>query len=176
MSSALVWFRRDLRDFDHAALYHALKSHRRVFCAFVFDSEILDALPSRADRRVEFIHASVVELDAALRARGGGLIVRHGPARDVIPALAAALQVNLHTVLRAFADLRDEGLVDMRRGRGAVVTHAATALAAVRGELEALVARAQALGLSRDAVASLVRTTPAPAAPADPPLGKENPA
>ena len=94
MSSALVWFRRDLRDFDHAALYHALKTHRRVFCAFVFDSEILDALPSRADRRVEFIHASVVELDAALRARGGGLIVRHGPARDVIPALAAALQVN----------------------------------------------------------------------------------
>ena len=42
---SLLWFRRDLRDFDHAALYHALKSHRRVFCAFVFDSEILDALP-----------------------------------------------------------------------------------------------------------------------------------
>ena len=94
MSSALVWFRRDLRDFDHAALYHALKSHHRVFCAFVFDSEILDALPNRADRRVEFIHASVVELDAALRARGGGLIVRHGRARDVIPALAATLQVS----------------------------------------------------------------------------------
>ncbi len=94
MSSALVWFRRDLRDFDHAALYHALKSHQRVFCAFVFDSEILDGLPGRADRRVEFIHASVVELDAALRARGGGLIVRHGRARDVIPALAAALQVS----------------------------------------------------------------------------------
>ena len=53
MSSALVWFRRDLRDFDHAALYHALKSHHRVFCAFVFDSEILDALPNRADRRVD---------------------------------------------------------------------------------------------------------------------------
>jgi deoxyribodipyrimidine photo-lyase len=27
MTSALVWFRRDLRDFDHAALYHALKQH-----------------------------------------------------------------------------------------------------------------------------------------------------
>ena len=93
MSSALVWFRRDLRDFDHAALYHALKRFPQVFCVFVFDSEILDALPRRADRRVEFIHASVVELDAALRARGGGLIVRHGPARDVIPALAASLGV-----------------------------------------------------------------------------------
>lgn len=113
----------------------------------------------------------------ATSVRGEIVAGRLGPG-DRLPGareVAAALQVNLHTVLRAFADLRDEGLVDMRRGRGAVVTPAATALAAVRGELEALVARAQALGLSRDAVASLVRTTPAPAAPADPPLGKENP-
>ena len=93
MSCALVWFRRDLRDFDHAALFHALKRHERVFCAFVFDAEILDALPTRADRRVEFIHGSLVELDAALRQQGGGLIVRVGKAREVIPALAAALGV-----------------------------------------------------------------------------------
>ena len=68
MSSALVWFRRDLRSFDHAALYHALRFADRVHCAFVFDSAILDALPSRRDRRVEFIHASLAELDAALDA------------------------------------------------------------------------------------------------------------
>ena len=36
---------------------------------------------------------SVRELDAALRARGGGLIVRHGFAREVIPAVALALGV-----------------------------------------------------------------------------------
>jgi hypothetical protein len=56
---ALVWFRRDLRDFDHAALYHALKQARQVACAFVFDREILDALADPADRRVEFIHTSL---------------------------------------------------------------------------------------------------------------------
>lgn len=114
----------------------------------------------------------------AASVRGEIAAGRLGPG-DRLPGareVAAALQVNLHTVLRAFADLRDEGLVDMRRGRGAVVTPAATALTAVRGELEALVARAQALGLSRDAVASLVRSAPAPTTPADPPLGKENPA
>ncbi|MFP5325499.1 MAG: deoxyribodipyrimidine photo-lyase, partial [Gammaproteobacteria bacterium] len=55
----LMWFRRDLRWDDHAALYHALKDARAVFCVFVFDSEILDPLPSRADRRVEFIWDSV---------------------------------------------------------------------------------------------------------------------
>src|SRR5512137_2634057 len=90
---ALVWFRRDLRDFDHAALHHALAGARTVYCAFVFDREILDALPGRADRRVEFIHDSVTELDAALRARGGGLIVRHAHARTEIPALAEVLGV-----------------------------------------------------------------------------------
>ncbi|HEX5802636.1 MAG TPA: deoxyribodipyrimidine photo-lyase [Azospira sp.] len=92
-SSSLVWFRRDLRDTDHAALAAALAAGGPVYCAFVFDSGILDALPTRADRRVAFIHASLVELDAALRARGGGLLVRHGDPRREIPALAAALGV-----------------------------------------------------------------------------------
>jgi deoxyribodipyrimidine photo-lyase len=90
---ALVWFRRDLRDYDHAALHHALKCARQVVCAFVFDREILDALADAADRRVEFIHASVAELQQALEARGGGLVVRHGIARDDIVQLAADFQV-----------------------------------------------------------------------------------
>ncbi len=92
-NGALVWFRRDLRDFDQAALASALAAGPPVYCVFVFDREILDPLPSRIDRRVEFIHASLVELDATLRKRGGGLIVRHGIAREEIPALAGALRV-----------------------------------------------------------------------------------
>ena len=91
---ALVWFRRDLRDFDHAAHYHALKRARQVVCAFVFDREILDRLPDPADRRVEFIHASVSELQQALQRRGGGLVVRHGIARDEIVRLAAEIQAD----------------------------------------------------------------------------------
>jgi deoxyribodipyrimidine photo-lyase len=91
--SALVWFRRDLRSEDHAALHHALRQARAVHCVFVFDTEILDALETRADRRVEFIWESVAELGRELERLGGGLIVRHGRARDEIPALAAALEV-----------------------------------------------------------------------------------
>ncbi|MCM8564372.1 cryptochrome/photolyase family protein [Thauera linaloolentis] len=101
MTSALVWFRRDLRSFDHAALHRALHFAGRVHCAFVFDTAILDALSSRRDRRVEFIHASLAELDAALdamsRAAGGqgaGIIVRHGRAEDEIPRLALELGVD----------------------------------------------------------------------------------
>ncbi|MEC4719258.1 deoxyribodipyrimidine photo-lyase [Noviherbaspirillum sp. CPCC 100848] len=89
---SLVWFRRDLRDFDHAALYHALRQSRGVYCAFIFDKAILDALP-RADRRVEFILSSIGELAQALRGMGGGLIVLHGHAEREIPQLARRLSV-----------------------------------------------------------------------------------
>ena len=64
LDSVLVWFRRDLRDHDHTALAEALRRARQVYCAFIFDHEILDALPARADRRVEFIRESLAELDA----------------------------------------------------------------------------------------------------------------
>lgn len=96
MSAALVWFRRDLRDVDHAALAAALATHTRVHCAFVFDTDILAPLLTRgrrADRRVSFISRCLAELDAALRGRGGGLIVCHGRAVEEIPRLAAALGV-----------------------------------------------------------------------------------
>ena len=91
---ALCWFRRDLRDFDHAALASALDEASLVYCAFVFDREILDSLPDRADRRLTFIRASLVELDTALRTRGGGLIVVHDRASTAIPQLARSLQVS----------------------------------------------------------------------------------
>ena len=42
-----MWFRRDLRDYDHAALFHALESSDQVYCAFVFDTDILDQLPTK---------------------------------------------------------------------------------------------------------------------------------
>ena len=99
LGRALVWFRRDLRAHDHAALYHALKAARQVWCVFVFDRDILDPLP-RTDRRVAFIRESLVELDAALRELGlrhgqdgAGLIVRHARAQDAVPRLAAELGV-----------------------------------------------------------------------------------
>jgi deoxyribodipyrimidine photo-lyase len=99
LDSALVWLRRDLRTEDNAALYHALRAARRVWCGFIFDRTILDPLP-RPDRRVEFIRDSLVGLDAQLRALaashgidGVGLLVRHGHAASALPQLAAELHV-----------------------------------------------------------------------------------
>jgi deoxyribodipyrimidine photo-lyase len=88
----LVWLRRDLRLHDHAALHEACSRPGEVFLAFVFDTEILDALP-RADRRVELILCALQAIETELRKQGVGLIVRHGKARELIPQLATELGV-----------------------------------------------------------------------------------
>ncbi len=93
LNKTLVWLRRDLRLFDHAALHEALSRSRAVYCVFVYDRAILDGLP-RADRRVEFIHACIAELSAELARLGGALIVLHADAATAIPRLAAQLEVD----------------------------------------------------------------------------------
>lgn len=121
MNASLVWFRRDLRLDDHAALHYALTAGGAVHCAFVFDTDILDGLAERADRRVAFIHARVTKLKAGLERRGGGLHVLHGSARTVIPALAERLCVTAVHAGRdyePFARRRDEAVADALAGQG----------------------------------------------------------
>ena len=98
--AGLMWFRRDLRAFDNAALHHALTSCDQVHCVFVFDRDILDSLP-RQDRRVEFIWEAVIELNEQLallafqhNIKGAGLIVQHAVASDAIPLLCQQLTAN----------------------------------------------------------------------------------
>ncbi|MHC2999414.1 GntR family transcriptional regulator [Microbacterium sp. HJ5] len=98
-----------------------------------------------------------VQIAASVRADAAAGRLRTGDRLPSARDVADALGVNLHTVLRAYQDLRDEGLVDMRRGRGAVVTDAAVPLAALHADIAALAARARALGLSPDTLASLLK-------------------
>ena len=74
-------------------------------------------------------------------------------ARDV----ADSLGVNLHTVLRAYQDVRDEGLIDLRRGRGAVMTSAARDVRRLREAIDHAVAIAHDLGVSPTTTLSLVK-------------------
>ncbi|MDZ4201652.1 MAG: deoxyribodipyrimidine photo-lyase [Gallionella sp.] len=86
--TSLCWFRRDLRLHDHAALCRALQQSAAVHCVFVFDTDILDPLPDRCDRRVEFIWHSVRELRQALQRHGATLHILHGSARTRVPEFA----------------------------------------------------------------------------------------
>ncbi|MFW0786750.1 GntR family transcriptional regulator [Gordonia sp. CPCC 206044] len=70
--------------------------------------------------------------------------------------LSRSLDINLHTVLRAYQMLRDEGVVELRRGRGAVVVDAAPDRAELVEAVDRLVAVARRLGLTRDAVSAAI--------------------
>lgn len=97
------------------------------------------------------------QVAASVRADAAAGRLRPGDRLPSAREVAEALGVNLHTVLRAYQDLRDEGLVDMRRGRGAVLTDAALPLAQLRDDIAALADRARALGLSPETLASLLK-------------------
>jgi len=75
------------------------------------------------------------------------------PARD----LAAVLEVNTNTVLRALRMLRDEGLLEFRRGRG--VTVAGTPQqGAVLARAKELVRFARRQGYRREELIELIET------------------
>lgn len=77
------------------------------------------------------------------------------PARD----LAAVLNVNANTVLRALRILRDEGLLEFRRGRGITVSGTPESGAVVTRARE-LIDFARGHGYRRDELARLIESLP----------------
>ncbi len=92
-SVCIFWFRRDLRLFDNAGLYHALKSGHPVLPLFLFDSNILDKLTSK-DARVQFIHQEVLRIKSLLEEESGSsLIIRHGMPLAIFKEILEEYQV-----------------------------------------------------------------------------------
>ncbi len=102
------------------------------------------------------------QIAASVRADALARRLRPGDRLPSAREVAAALDANLHTVLHAYQQLRDEGLVSMHRGRGAVVTVAADRLAELQPDITDLVARARSRGLSPQALAALIHHTSDP--------------
>jgi deoxyribodipyrimidine photo-lyase len=79
---AIFWFRRDLRLHDNSALNAALLGKYPVLPVFVFDTEILEKLPSKNDARVLFIHREIRNLKKQMEIFGSSLHVYHGKPLD----------------------------------------------------------------------------------------------
>lgn len=89
------------------------------------------------------------------RGIGDGTLTRG----DRLPSareVAASLDINLHTVLRAYQVLRDEGLIELRRGRGAVVTASDPGRVRLEALVAELIAEGSRLGLDQHEIATLV--------------------
>ncbi|AEW97032.1 MULTISPECIES: GntR family transcriptional regulator [Streptomycetaceae] len=85
--------------------------------------------------------------------------LRHGERLPSAREVAASLDVNVHTVLRGYQRLRDEGLIELRRGRGAVVTGGVLApdRARLLERVRSLAEDARTLGLSDAEILDLLR-------------------
>ncbi len=118
--TALVWFRRDLRVFDHPSLAAALREHDTIVPVFVLDARLIHGrFPSPG--RTQFLLATLEELRAALRDRGGDLIIRHGTPE--VELVSVAREAGAHEVFFAsdvspFAMSRDSRVEDSLRDAG----------------------------------------------------------
>lgn len=117
-SPIILWFRRDLRLSDQRAVTHAAASGRPVI-----PLHILDEAMGGAARW--WLHHSLVSLDRDLAARGNRLVLRRGPAAEVIARLAAETGAGALVFARspdpAIAD-DDAALARRLRERGIEVT------------------------------------------------------
>jgi deoxyribodipyrimidine photo-lyase len=109
MSTAILWFRRDLRLHDHEAL-RAAAAADRLLPVYVFDPREYGARPyggpdsfrfeKTGVHRLRFRLEALADLRGSLRERDSDLVVREGRPEEVLPDLVEALDadlVSMHT-------------------------------------------------------------------------------
>jgi deoxyribodipyrimidine photo-lyase len=89
----IFWFRRDLRLHDNAGLYHALKANLPVVPIFIFDTNILNELEDKEDRRVEFIREALMGIQEQLVPKGSSLEVYYGTPLQTFEILLNKYQI-----------------------------------------------------------------------------------
>lgn len=94
MSTALLWFRNDLRLNDNPALNAAAEAHGSLLPVFVLDERLLQAGPWGFVRlgpyRLKFLLESLADLRDDLREKGSDLLFKIGRPEALIPELARA--------------------------------------------------------------------------------------
>jgi deoxyribodipyrimidine photo-lyase len=117
-----MWFRRDLRLDDNAALYHALKEKNPVIPVFIFDKNILDDLEDKRDRRVEFIHNALLKMQAKLEKHNSSFEIFYDTPVGAFTALVSKYKVEnvfANEDYEQYALDRDNGIALFLKKHGA---------------------------------------------------------
>jgi len=84
---SIFWFRRDLRLDDNTGLNHALNSGFPVLPIFIFDEDILNKLDNKTDRRVDYIHQALQNINNKLKDHQSKLTTFLGKPSDIFQKL-----------------------------------------------------------------------------------------
>lgn len=89
----LFWFRRDLRLIDNHGLYEALQSELPVLPIFIFDTEILNQLENKEDKRVDFIFQALEKLNEYLEKQGKSIQIFYGKPLEIYENLSQQYEI-----------------------------------------------------------------------------------
>jgi deoxyribodipyrimidine photo-lyase len=123
-SVSVIWFRRDLRLSDNAALLNALKGAYPVLPIFIFDKNILNRLEDKADRRVAFIYAALEDMQQQLAAIGSTLQVFYGTPKEAFVQLQQQYEIKAvftNHDYESYAKERDESVANLLQGKGSTL-------------------------------------------------------
>ena len=117
----VVWFKRDLRVHDHAALTAAVETGAPVLPLYVIEPSLL-AHPHTSTRHVELVLDGLADLRESLADVGAPLVIRVGEVVDVLEALATQVAIETVHSHEEFGVLatweRDRGVAQWCRARG----------------------------------------------------------
>ncbi len=131
VTTALMWFRRDLRTADNPALVEASEGAESVVPVFVIDPRLWE--PAGPSRRA-YLLASL----ASLRDGIGGLVVRRGDPVDVVPALAAetsASHVHIAADFNPYGSERDSRVEEALQRHGTQLVRTGSPYAVAPGRV-----------------------------------------
>ena len=89
----LFWFRRDLRLIDNHGLYEALQSELPVLPIFIFDTNILEKLENKEDKRVDFIFQALEKLNEYLEKQGKSIQIFYGKPLEIYENLTQKYEI-----------------------------------------------------------------------------------
>ncbi|AZA76914.1 deoxyribodipyrimidine photo-lyase [Chryseobacterium sp. G0186] len=112
----VFWFRRDLRLEDNVGLHHALNSGLKVVPIFIFDTDILNQLHNKNDKRVDYIHRALERIHKELQTHNSGLSVYFGNPMEVLKKITEDFNVDTVFCNRDYepqAIQRDQQVADL---------------------------------------------------------------